>query len=240
MALPVWRTDDTFWDSDVTMPGSFVAWAPGASDGVRRPRLSAGLFSLPDGMSRFYGSLWAVQVEQPLAFARHRLRTSAAFLGIQGVDDVRYVSREHAARDYQLAVLNIEWRPPLGAWSPVVSAMATRNFNSYDPAGRDTYAARFHDDRWGASASLQVGRSGKAGDVRFFYRYLYLEALAVAPVLGTNGISRFGASDFKAHEIGLRVTLPRRAYFQPKLATAERLSNGDRAVRYRVDFGWSF
>ena len=240
MLLPFWQAQDTIWDDDVTILGAFGALSlPGAAAGAHRT-LRAGAFTLPDGMTRFYGSLWVAQIEERRTLGQQQLRAALSTYVIDGDDNVRHTNSEDAGRDYWFGVLDLQWTVPLGRWPLTVAAVGVRNFESYDSSGGDRYAAAFHDQRWGGSVGFRLGRRAQPGDVLFIYRYLYVEALAADPIIAQEGVTRLSSTDLKAHEIGFRVTLPHRAYVQPKVHLAERLSDGEESVQYRLDVGWSF
>lgn len=240
MLMPFWQAHDTIWDDDVSILGVFGALPlPGAPAGGQRT-LRAGGFTLPDGMTRFYGSLWVAQLEERRKFSEQELRAALSTYVINGDGDVRHTNPRDAGRDYEFAVLDLQWTLPLGRWPLTLAAVGVRNFESYDSNGTDAYAAKFHDERWGGSVGFRYGRRARPGDVQFIYRYLYVEALAADPIIAQEGVTRLSSTDLKAHEIGVRVTLPHRVYAQPKIHLAERLSDGEESVQYRLDVGWSF
>ena len=255
-SLPWWKQNSLFWDDDVTPKGAGLIFNPPVGSGTLT--VNAGYYALPAGMRHYTGEAGSLQLiyEQD--------SKSSGFSVAAGVMDIDadavpgdYASttllQDNALRDYQLWLLQAQWRFHNLPQKFYLGADYLHNGQDYSVSDPDVFTAFHHNDVDGYVLQAVYGGVKKRGDWLLGLYYTRLEALAIHNSYAQDDWVRWGSSDqtsasnMKGPEfrtgmgLGRNMNLIARLFLirglEKELPSDERNQTGK---RFRIDFNWSF
>ncbi|HEY3174806.1 MAG TPA: putative porin [Candidatus Polarisedimenticolia bacterium] len=175
--FPFWKQNEMVLDDDFTLAG--VSGGYRSERDANHVEITAGHFSLPDGMTRAIGNLAAAQ----LVYSRVEQRwgvTGAlgSYLFLGSPNSINLING-NGGRDYALWVGSLQGRIFAGSWPVTIGLDVAHNAQDYSREDSDpfTVANRRHKDGYVRSAS--TGRMKERGDWLFAWYYARIETLAV-------------------------------------------------------------
>jgi hypothetical protein len=255
-SLPWWKQNDLFWDDDVTPKGAGLVFCPSLGPGTLT--VNAGYYELPAGMRDYTSEAGSLQ----LVYAQDRETTGFTFAaGVMDIDADAipgdYAStlllQGNALRDYQLWVVQAQWRINNLPQKLSLGADYLHNSQSYSANDLDAFTAYHQDDVDGFVLQAVYGSVRKRGDWLLGLYYARLEALSIHNSYAQDDWVRWGSSDqtsasnmkgpeFRAGmSLGHNMNLIARLFIvdgiEKDLPNDVRSQTGNRA---RIDFNWSF
>lgn len=255
-SLPWWKQNSLFWDDDVTPNGAGLIFGPNIGPG--KLTVNAGYYELPAGMRHYTGEAGSLQLiyEQD--------SESSGFTFAAGVMDIdadavpgdyaaTTLLQGNALRDYQLWLLQAQWRFHNLPQKLLLGADYLHNSQNYSASDPDMFTAFHHNDVDGYVLQAVYGGVNKSGDWLLGAYYTRLESLAIHNSYAQDDWVRWGSSDqtsasnmkgpeFRAgmglgHNMNLIVRLFLVRGLEKDLPSDERNQTGK---RFRIDFNWSF
>lgn len=255
-SLPWWKQNSLFWDDDVTPKGAGVIFAPAVGPG--RLTVNAGYYTMPVGMRDYTGDAGSLQLVYEQDSDKSGFTVAAGVMDIEADDEpsdyaLTTLLQGNAARDYQIWILQAQWRMHHLPKNFHVGFDYLHNAQNYSATDPDEFTAFHHNDVDGYVLQAVYGGIKQRGDWLLGVYYTHLEALAIHNSYAQDDWVRWGSSDqtsasnMKGPEFragvgfGNNMNLIARLFIvdgiEPDLPTDVRKQTGNRA---RIDLNWSF
>ena len=255
-SLPWWKQNSLFWDDDVTPKGAGLIFAPNIGPG--KLTVNAGYYELPAGMRHYTGEAGSLQIVYEQDSESSGITFAAGVMDIDAdATPGDYASatllQGNALRDYQLWLLQAQWRFHNLPQKLSFGADYFHNSQNYSASDPDVFTAFHHNDVDGYVLQAVYGGVKKRGDWLLGLYYTRLESLAIHNSYAQDDWVRWGSSDqtsasnmkgpeFRAgmglgHNMNLIARLFIIRGIEKDLPGDERNQTGK---RFRIDFNWSF
>lgn len=255
--IPWWFQDELIWDGDITPAGVGFVFEETLGEDAELT-MSAGWFTLPEGMRRFRGDLFVAQaVYETTVGERNEWVVAAGYLGIDadtGKGDSAVLLHGNELRDYSTIVVDGQWNVAFGRDRLRLGATYSLNMENYDDASPGSFDAAHADedtgytvfatwrgDRTRAAAveGTEDGGDGRRGYWEVGAYYTHMETFAFNSSYMQDDWLRWGSmtqtrgSNFEGTELRGVYGFSRRLDLVARLYVVEgiRLTNPGDAVR---------
>ncbi len=243
MAFPFFTQNEFMWDADIN-PLGVAAYASLPLGKQATLKATVGHFALPVGLADYSGRLTAGQ----LTYSNRQVTLAGGVFRFQpsrsDPDRLRLLDG-NGQRIYTLLALNGRYTQKVAGRPLVVGVDLFHNLERYrDPSDSVGFANNNQRDGYVASASL--GDTSAPRHFQIGYRYFHIERLAANSSYSHDDISRLGVpsqaanSDLAGHDLYANLAVSRHLTLGLRSMLAHRLTNAEKAKRFRLDFNYSF
>ncbi|MFU8831996.1 MAG: putative porin [Wenzhouxiangella sp.] len=228
-----WKQNELFWDDDATPLGIHASLGKPLTP--ENLTVYLGVFTLPDGMDRFNGNLYAAQLVWGGARGRTAFNLAGGFFRFNGEPGARNLLDGNGERNYSIWQLGGDIRHPIGP------KIATLGLDLLHNAASNASASQ----RDGVVFSLLWGGLQHQGDWQLGWYFARIEDLAVNASFAQDDWHRFGtanqtrASNFRGHELRATYAFSHRFNLMARFFDVESLDSVEDGKRFRLDLNFS-
>ena len=241
--LPLWQQNEWLWDADATLAGLAGGWRLTSDKG--RLDLTAGYFTLPDGVKRLLGNLAAGQIVYGRDGDRFGFTAAGSACAYYGEEGAQFLLDGNGARDYAIGAASLQGRIlPASRWPVTVGVDIFHNAQDYSALDPDPFTVAHRDERDGWVAQGWVGRAKEGGEWLFGAYYARVETLALNASYAQDDWARWGnadqgaSTDLKGWELRAVYAFTSRFKVTGRYYIAEAITSPQDGKRFRIDFGY--
>jgi len=242
--FPFWKQNELFWDDDATLTGAALSLTPDVFDGAMTTTIGA--FYLPDGGWQLNGQLYAGQIKYSKTIGNFELTSAEGFYYLDGAGGADNLRNGNGARDYAILGNQFQVKHDVLGVPVALGVDVYYNFRHYSAASADAFTAANTGENFGSVLSMTLGNLKAPGDIQFGYYYAWLETFAVNGSYAQDDWVRWGSStqtdssDLKGHEFRLSYRLMKKLDIMARLYAVDAITSQQDAMRFRVDFNYTF
>ncbi|MFT5402996.1 MAG: hypothetical protein ACI9DF_001828 [Verrucomicrobiales bacterium] len=242
MGLPFWQAHELYWDEDVFLDGTSLAYTAPLGDHTTMDFV-AGTWLLPDGPDDHDFSerslLAASQVKLTHEFSNIGTLTIAnSLLFVE--DNSAVVNRTNDDINYAINALDLQYKTSACSIPLTIGATWIHNFNE-GPSGDIG-----KNETEGFALYGAVGALARKGDWLLGYHYADIGKYAVARFLAEDDWDRFGtatqtrSSDFRGHELRIGYSLADNLNLIVRAFHVDTITTREDGNRLRLDLNYKF
>lgn len=234
--LPFWKQNDLVWTDDVTPAGVALGYSRAVGDRGTLA-INSGYFSLPEGMTSFFGSLASGQFVYTRTLDTGEFTIAAGVLNIDADPEGSgmILLSGNDMRDYNIFVGSGQLKMQV-VDRPMIFGIDLIE-NSKDAPG---------DETSGWVGSVRWGSTKERGDWLLAWYVARIEKFAVNNSFAQDDWVRWGngpqtrGSDFKGTEFRFAYGLGSNSNLVARLYIVEALTSVEDGIRFRIDFNKRF
>lgn len=242
--FPFWKTNELFWDDDVTITGAAISGdLDFLGDGFSG---TAGAFYLPDGGLQLNGRMYAAQLVHERAVGGAQLTLAQGLYFLDGEPGADFLRNGNGARDYAISGTQAQIVGNVLGVPVTLGADLYANLHDYSTTDPDPFTAANANEDLGYVFSVALGELKEKGDIQIGYFYAHIETFSVNASYAEDDWERFGSptqtdsSNFKGHEFRITYKICPKLEVMARLFDVDSLTSVEDGMRFRLDFNYRF